>query len=326
MTANKNFKRRVRARALKTGESYTAALRHFQKIPSGDSMPNPDPIRIAAAQLDTPGDPGAAAALHRAGRGIRQLMSQAHEQGARLIHFCEGAICAPHKRVMSSSPGTVAEADWTRFDWDAQQGELRAIAGHAASLKLWTAVGAVHRLTAPHRPHNSLYVIDDHGRVITRYDERMLSNTKVSYMYTPGTSPITFDVDGVRFGCALGMESAYPELFLDYERAGVHCVLLSTQGPGAAFALQAQGHASSNSYWISYATCAADAHAAPSGIIGPDGTWPARCAPADASAVALAGIDREHESLARPWRRTARGDLHATAAANQDPRTSRDSF
>jgi predicted amidohydrolase len=326
MTANKNFKRRVRARALKTGESYTAALRHFQRFPSGESMPNTDPIRIAAAQLDTPSDPSAAAALHRAGREIRQLMSRAHEQGARLIHFCEGAICAPNKRIMSSNPSTVAEADWTRMGWEAQQAELRLIAEHAASLQLWTVVGAVHRLTAPHRPYNSLYVIGNHGRVVTRYDERMLSNTKVSYMYTPGTRPITFDVDGVRFGCALGMESVYPELFLDYERADVHCVLLSTQGPGASFALQAQGHASSNSYWISYATCAADAHVAPSGIVGPDGAWWARCAATGAAAVAIADIDREHENLARPWRRTARGDRYAAAAANEDPRTRRDSF
>ena len=96
-------------------------------------MLNTDPIRIAAAQLDTPGDPGSAAALHRAGRDIRQLMSRAHEQGARLIHFCEGAICAPNKRIMSSDPGTVAEADWTRFGWEAQQAELRSIAGHQSN-------------------------------------------------------------------------------------------------------------------------------------------------------------------------------------------------
>ncbi|HLM90092.1 MAG TPA: hypothetical protein VK284_13915 [Streptosporangiaceae bacterium] len=105
-----------------------------------------------------------------------------------------------------------------RFGWEAQQAELRSIAEYAASLKLRTVVGAVHRLTAPHRPHNNLYVIDNHGRVVTRYDERMLSNAKVSYMYTAGSSPITFDVDGVRFGCALSMESVYPELFL--ARAG----------------------------------------------------------------------------------------------------------
>jgi malic enzyme len=73
-------------------------------------------------------------------------------------------------------------------------------------------------------------VIDDHGRVVTRYDERMLSSTKVSYMYTPGT------------------------------------------------------------------------------------------------AVAIADIGRDHETLARSWRRTARGNRYAAAAASEDSRTSRDSF
>src|SRR5437764_6559830 len=32
MTANKNFKRRVRDRARRTGESYTAALRHLRQL------------------------------------------------------------------------------------------------------------------------------------------------------------------------------------------------------------------------------------------------------------------------------------------------------
>ena len=31
-------------------------------------------------------------------------------------------------------------------------------------------------------PYNSLYVISDQGVVVTRYDERLLSNTKISYM------------------------------------------------------------------------------------------------------------------------------------------------
>jgi predicted amidohydrolase len=83
---------------------------------------------------------------------------------------------------------------------------------------------------------------------------RMLSSTKVSYGHTPGTSPIAIDIEGVRSGCTLGMESAYPELILDYEQAAVHCVLLPTQGPGASFALQALGHASSSSNWTGYAT------------------------------------------------------------------------
>jgi hypothetical protein len=34
---------------------------------------------------------------------------------------------------MSSNPSTVAEADWTRFGWEAQQAELRSIAGHQSN-------------------------------------------------------------------------------------------------------------------------------------------------------------------------------------------------
>jgi predicted amidohydrolase len=289
-------------------------------------MQTTDPMRIATAQHNAPRDPLDSVSMHRAGEDIRQLMSQAHDAGARLIHFCEGALCSPNKRLLSRDPFKVTDADWTRFDWAAQQAELSAIADHARSLRLWTLVGAVHRLTEPHRPHNSLYVIDDHGRVATRYDERMLSNTKVSYMYTPGTKPITFDVDGVRFGCALGMETQYPELFAEYERAGVHCAALSTMDNGATFAMQAQAHASVNSYWVSYATCTADSQAASSGIVEATGVWVARCAAIDDPSIAIADIGREHEGMARPWRRKARGDLYAGAAVNEDPRLNRNSF
>ena len=57
-----------------------------------------------------------------------------------------------------------------------------------------------------------MYVISDQGELITRYDERLLSNTKLSFMYTPGSDPVTFEVDGLRFGCAMGIEAHFPEV------------------------------------------------------------------------------------------------------------------
>lgn len=63
---------------------------------------------------------------------------------------------------------------------------------------------------SPHRPHNSLYVVSDYGELVTRYDERLLSNTKISFMYSPGKTAVTFEVDGFRFGCAMAMEVHYP--------------------------------------------------------------------------------------------------------------------
>jgi hypothetical protein len=44
---------------------------------------------------------------------------------------------------------------------------------------------------------------------------------------------VTFDIDGLRFGLLLGMEVHFPELFIEYERLDVDCVLFSTVVSGA---------------------------------------------------------------------------------------------
>jgi predicted amidohydrolase len=257
-------------------------------------------------------------------------MHEAHTAGARLLHFCEGALCAPVKNVLSTNPIEVADTDWDGCAWTIMTDEIDETARLAAELKLWVVVGSVHRLTGAHRPHNSLFVISDRGDIVTRYDERMLSNTKVTHMYTPGSAPITFEVDGVRFGCALGMEAVFPEIFLEYERLDVDCVLFSTHGPGGPgetvsnsgpFALQAQAHAAANSLWVSYAGPTQDAPNAPAGIVSTTGQWVARCQRDLSSALVVADVDNGPENRARPWRRTARGDIYDRYRAYNDPRS-----
>jgi predicted amidohydrolase len=352
MTANKNLKRRVRARAAKTGESYAAALRHVRPTQQGDTVPETNPIRLATAQTIVRDDPGDLGQLRQSGHDVRELIRQAHRAGARIIHFPEGATCSPHKRIMSGTgPEQVGPADWDRADWPVLQGELAAIARLAGELRLWTVLGSVHPLTPPHRPHNSLYVISDRGELVTRYDERLLSNTKLSFMYSPGSDPVTFEVDGVRFGCALGIEVHFPEVFAEYERLDVDAVLFSTAGPGqapgpdqapgpgqcagpsqGAFATEAQAHAATNSLWVSFAISAQHSPAAPAGIIAPDGGWAAR-APRDGHpAVAVADIDNQPESIdiavtkARPWRRRARAGVYAEHLVTDDRSGNRASF
>lgn len=346
MTANKNLKRRVRARAAKTGESYAAALRHLrpparedivrEDTVRGDAMPEMNPFRLATVQLTVRENPGDQGQLRQSGHDVRELMRQARAAGARIIHFPEGATCSPHKRVMSvTGPAEVGPADWDRADWQVLQEELAAIARLAGELQLWTVLGSVHPLTSPHRPHNSMYVISDRGDLVTRYDERLLSNTKLSFMYSPGSGPVTFEVDGLRFGCALGTEVHFPEVFVEYERLGVDGVLFSTTGPGqpgdaAAFATEAQAHAAVNSLWISFAMAAQHAAAAPAGIIAPDGRWAAQCAADGHPAAAITDIDNGPESIdiavtrARPWRRQARAgiyDLHLVTDPRSDNRS-----
>lgn len=209
--------------------------------------------------------------------------------------------------LSSTGPDEIGPSDWERIAWDALRDELRAIAGLARQLSLWTVVGAVHRLTPPHRPHNSLYVISDRGELVTRYDERMLSNTKLSYMY----EPVTFEVDGVRFGCLLGMVH-FPELFLEYERLDVDCVLFSTIGSPSpddlgVFATEAQANAGTYSYWVSFSATTRDSVNAPSGIASPRGHWQSRCSADGSPALTVLDLHDPLHDHADALREVERG-------------------
>ncbi|MDQ1195899.1 carbon-nitrogen hydrolase family protein [Agrobacterium sp. SORGH_AS 787] len=323
MTQNGNFKRRVRARAAKTGESYTAALHHIRQQSDSPAFRS---LRMAVAQTSLFDDPRDVSAFRASGAEMRRLMHDAHQAGCRLLHFPEGTTCWPGKRIMSETgPRSIGPSDWTRFQWGVLREELEETRRLAGALKIWTVFGSVHPLTSPHRPHNSLYVVSDRGELVTRYDERLLSNTKISFMYSPGKKPVTFEVDGVRIGCALGMEVHYPEIFVEYETLGVDCVLFSTAGgtpSGApAFAAEALGHAASNSYWISFSTLAPQSPGAPSGIASPDGQWAAQCRMDGQPAIALAEIQTNPEGLARSWRRKVRSGLYAPHHIEDDLRS-----
>jgi predicted amidohydrolase len=320
MTQNHNFKRRVRARAAKTGESYTSALRHLRASPEDTAAGAGHVTRLAVAQSTGRLDPANAAELRAAGAEARRLMQAAHRAGARLIHFPEGSMCSPDKWIVSSlGPHSVGPADWSGCGWEVLREEIAAVGRLARELKLWVVIGSPHQLTA-RRPHSSLYVISDQGELVTRYDERMLSNTKLTFMYTPGSVPVTFEVDNIRFGCALGMEAHYPELFIEYERLNVDCVLFSTTG-GGPFAAEIAGHAASNSFWTSFAVHAQHSIEAPAGIVAPNGTWVARAVAGATPTLTVAEISTDPANPARPWRRTARQGLYQDHLAVDDQRS-----
>jgi predicted amidohydrolase len=331
MTRNKNLKRRVRTRMVKTGESYTTALQHLSPVSTEDSNPPSKCLRLAVAQSTQRRDPGNIAELRESGLEIRRLMCDARDASARIVHFPEGATCFPHKPMVSiEGVNTVVPADWARVRWDVLREELAEIAKLARNLRLWTVFGSMHQLTSPHRPHNSLYVLSDEGQLATRYDERMLSHTKINFMYTPGAIPVTFDVDGVRFGCSLGMECHFPEIFIEYERLGVDCVLFSTTGGAPSdpvFATEVQGHAAANTYWISFSAHAQHSEIKPSGVISPSGEWVAHCPQDGKPAVAAVDLEYSSGNGARSWRRTARSALYEPYLVHDDLRSNeRDIF
>ncbi|MEV0795323.1 carbon-nitrogen hydrolase family protein [Kribbella sp. NPDC050459] len=270
----------------------------------------PEFPRIAVAQSTVREDPTNAALLRESGDEVRSLMRQAAKAGARLVHFGEGAICFPSKWVMSSlGPDEVGPSDWSRADWGALQDELDQIVALSRELGIWTVIPSVHQLPGA-RPHNSMYVVSDHGKVVARYDERMLSTTKVTWMYSAGQKAVTFEVDGVRFGLALGLDVLFPELFTEYDRLGTDVVLVSyanNEGVNAHIGVQVRGAAANNTCWVSLSATANPDTDLRSGVAGPRGQWLAQCAEDGTPSVAIAELHTdEFTTVGRDFRRRTR--------------------
>ncbi|WP_426228200.1 carbon-nitrogen hydrolase family protein [Pararhizobium sp. DWP3-4] len=255
------------------------------------------------------------------GAAIRVMIVNAAEKGARIVGFCEGALSG-YSKFQIGSP-----AEWEGFDWAAQEAALRSIAALCGELGIFAVVGGAHRLPAGHPPHNSVYVLSDSGSLLTRYDKRFLSNSELGGWYTPGALPIIVEVDGFRLGCAICIESQFPEIFSDYERMGVDGVIFSSYGLPSYFQIALRAHAGLNCLWIGAATPAQKAGKGPAGIIGPDGEWMAQCAPTPEPGLVVADLDRTDPTYdiplqkGRPWRVRARqGDIYRDQMID-DPRS-----
>ena len=279
----------------------------------GAAVSTADKIRIAVAQTEVTTDPGAN------GAAIRTAIRQAADQGARLVHFSEGAL--------SGYAGAAKPfyAGW-RIDWTAVSEQLHRTMALAAELGVWAVLGGNHRLSGDHRPHNSLWVVNDRGELADRYDKRLVSYTEITDFYTPGDHTCTFDVDGFRFGCLVCIEVHFPELWMEQQALGVDCVLFSTFSEDPMFEVIARAHAAVNGFWVSIAVPAQCAAATASALVGPDG-YVLRHARSDGPDAICVDLDRADVALdvalnkARPWRDTARrGDIYAARRVS-DPRS-----
>ncbi|WP_427886894.1 carbon-nitrogen hydrolase family protein [Kribbella sp. GL6] len=274
-------------------------------------MPEQSTLRFAVVQSTMRHDPTNADELRAGGAELRDFIRQAAAAGARLVHFTEGALCFPSKRVMSSlGPDEVGPSDWTKAEWAVLQSELDQLTVLAGELGIWVVVPSIHQQPEG-RPYNSMYVVSDQGKVVARYDERTLSTTKVTWMYAAGKQPVTFDVDGFRFGLALGLDVLFPELFVEYDQLGADGVLVSYATHRVSHhehvAVQARGCAVNNTSWISFAVPANPESGLAAGVVDPRGEW-ATQVPADGlPALAIADLHHvEATQVGRDFRRRTR--------------------
>lgn len=274
-------------------------------------------VRIAVAQIEVSANIPDATAVTTARDRVIDAIRRAAEFEARVVCFPEGTLAYPSKRLMSRVAPELGEADWSRADWPAVEAAIEAIQREAALRGVWVVVGAPHQLSNGRRPHNSLYVISDAGDIVDRYDKRFISTNEAAYLYTPGTSPVVVEVDGVRFGFAVCLETLFPEIFVHYEQLGADVVHIAS-APDPNFAMLAQAYAFATGLHISIAFGASTIPTATSGICAPFG-WLARTDSCDADA-AVADVAPAREAYTFQ-RRARSGELYEALYAVDDPRT-----
>lgn len=150
-------------------------------------------------------------------------MRSAKEQGAHVAHFPEACLSG------------YAGADFPSykdFNWGLLEQCTREILDLARQIRLWVILGSTHRLSGPNKPHNSLYIINDEGQLVDRYDKMFCAGDESGETgdlahYSSGNHFSVFEIGGVRCGALICHDYRYPELYREYKRRGVQLMFHS---------------------------------------------------------------------------------------------------
>ncbi len=248
---------------------------------------------------------------------IKRQMRAAKRRGAHLIHFPEACLTG----YLGAELKSVRETDW-----DEVQQCVADVRKLATELGVYVVLGSNHQLTGKHKPHNSLYVIDDRGRIRTRYDKLFCTgfsdNDGDLKHYSPGSELITFTAQRVKCGLLICHDFRYPELFREYKKRGVQLMLASFHNANMtakqyrhyqmSIPATLQSAAASNFYWVS-SNNGTRKYAWPSLVINPEG-WIVNRARPHRQSVLITDVDTDVKlyDASAAWRkRCMRGVLHS---------------
>ncbi len=160
---------------------------------------------------------------------LRQIRT-AKDRRADVVHFPEACL---------SGYAGVDFASFEGFTWSLLEEYAGRILGLARESGVWVVLGSAHRLTGEHKPHNSLYVIDDSGELVDRYDKMFCAGDRSEETgdlahYSPGEHFSIFTIKGVRCGALICHDYRYPELYRGYKRRGVRMVFHSYHAGGVS--------------------------------------------------------------------------------------------
>ena len=277
---------------------------------------------------------------------VLRQMRQAKTSGAHVVHFCEGAL--------SGYAGTDFDT-FQGFDWSLLRSCSRQVMALAAELRIWVLLGSSHSLPGRRKPHDCVYVINDRGRIIDRYDKRFCAGDRLGKTgdlahYTPGNHSCTFTIRGVRCGVLICHDYRYPELYREHKRQGaqlifhsyhagnipprrlramqaevgpeIHSLNRGTTYPEITMPATMQAMAASSHVWISCSNSSARHSCWPAFFVRADGVVTGRLRRNTAGVLVSTVDTREplYDSTSAWRRRAMRGVLHS-GRTTRNPRS-----
>ncbi|MBN2018965.1 MAG: carbon-nitrogen hydrolase family protein [Sedimentisphaerales bacterium] len=220
-------------------------------------------LKIATCQF------AVSASIMRNARQICEFMRQAADLGADIVHFPE---CALTGYIGFDFP------NFDGFDWGLLKDETSKIADLAGELKLWVALGSVHKPGGSGRIRNCLYLVGPEGKIVDRYDKRFCTAAELR-RFKPGNRFVFFKINGVKCSLLICFDLRFPELYRALYKQGVNCVLQSfynarQNGRSVHTHIMRQTmqcHAATNHFWVSMSNASGYYSPYPSCFIQPDG-------------------------------------------------------
>lgn len=154
---------------------------------------------------------------------IIKQTKEAKEKGCDVIHFPEGSL---------SGYAGVDFDSFENYKWDLLKQCSQQILTLAEELGIWIIMGSSHSLTENNKPHNSLYIIDNRGRIIDRYDKLFCAGDDSNQTgdlahYSSGNHFYVFKINGITCSVQICHDYRYPELYRELKMKGVEVVFHS---------------------------------------------------------------------------------------------------
>ena len=210
---------------------------------------------------------------------ILRQMAKAKEKGADISHFPESSL--------SGYAGT----DFKSFKSQNEVmllSSLENIAQISSELNIWAIIGSHHFEGNNNQPYNCLWLINDRGKIINRYDKRFCTGQEGEldhYYYKPGQKTAQLKIKGYTCGFLICHEWRYPELYREQKQLGTEILFQSwydgnlsakeyhEQGKelGSLIVGTVRGNAANNYLWISASNTSRRESCFASFVVRPDG-------------------------------------------------------